>query len=77
VLLISPWNFPISLVTRVLVGIIAAGNCCVIKPSEVSAHTAGACHFEVDLLFFSFIFYMLLVLNCSCPGPYLDEVFGP
>lgn len=40
VLLISPWNFPISLVMRPLVSIIAAGNCCVIKPSEISAHSA-------------------------------------
>ena len=37
VLLISPWNFPIELVLNPLVGILAAGNCCVIKPSEVSS----------------------------------------
>ena len=36
VLLIAPWNFPIALVLGPLVGILAAGNCCAIKPSEVS-----------------------------------------
>ena len=40
VLLIAPWNFPISLTFRPLVSILAAGNCCVIKPSEVSSHSA-------------------------------------
>ena len=41
VLIISPWNFPVSLITRPLVGAIAAGNCVVIKPSEVSENVAG------------------------------------
>jgi aldehyde dehydrogenase (NAD+) len=41
ILLIAPWNFPVSLITRVLVGIIAAGNCCVIKPSEISENTSA------------------------------------
>lgn len=37
VLCISPWNFPIDLALNPLVGILAAGNCCVLKPSEMSA----------------------------------------
>ena len=41
-LLISPWNFPIGLCFRPLVSILAAGNCCLIKPSEVSPHSAKA-----------------------------------
>lgn len=40
VLLIAPWNYPITLCMRPLTAIIAAGNCCVIKPSEVSSHSA-------------------------------------
>lgn len=36
VLLISPWNYPIRLCLMPLVGAIAAGNCVVIKPSEVA-----------------------------------------
>jgi len=40
VLLIGPWNFPIELVLHPLVSAIAAGNCVVIKPSEVSSNCA-------------------------------------
>jgi len=39
VLIVAPFNYPLSLITRPLVGAIAAGNCCIIKPSEVSVHT--------------------------------------
>lgn len=34
--LISPWNFPITLTFGPLAGILAAGNRCLIKPSEVT-----------------------------------------
>lgn len=36
VLAISPWNFPIALPLDSLVAILAAGNCCLMKPSEIS-----------------------------------------
>jgi len=36
VLIISPWNYPITLVVKPLVGAIAAGNNVVVKPSEVA-----------------------------------------
>lgn len=36
VLVISPWNYPVQLCLSPLVGIIAAGNCAVIKPSELA-----------------------------------------
>eukprot|EP00051_Salpingoeca_urceolata_P027002 m.479638 g.479638 ORF g.479638 m.479638 type:complete len:500 (+) comp21542_c0_seq1:279-1778(+) len=39
VLIIAPWNYPVSMVMRPLMGALAAGNCVVLKPSEVSAHT--------------------------------------
>ncbi|KAM5179888.1 aldehyde dehydrogenase family 3 member B1-like [Mantella aurantiaca] len=38
-LIISPWNYPINLTLIPLVGAIAAGNCVIIKPSEISPHT--------------------------------------
>jgi len=38
VLIIAPWNFPIALALRPLVAVLAAGNCAVLKPSEVSVH---------------------------------------
>ncbi|KAH7693519.1 Protein ALH-4 a, partial [Aphelenchoides avenae] len=42
VLLIAPWNFPTSMVFLPLIAVIAAGNTVIIKPSEVSSHTAHA-----------------------------------
>jgi acyl-CoA reductase-like NAD-dependent aldehyde dehydrogenase len=40
VLVIGPWNYPFLLMLSPLVGAIAAGNCAVIKPSEVSPNTS-------------------------------------
>jgi len=34
--LIAPWNYPIGLILRPLIAILAAGNAVIIKPSEVS-----------------------------------------
>ncbi|XP_006860902.1 PREDICTED: aldehyde dehydrogenase family 3 member B1 isoform X2 [Chrysochloris asiatica] len=36
VLIIAPWNYPVNLTLVPLVGALAAGNCVVLKPSEVS-----------------------------------------
>ncbi len=41
VLIISPWNYPLQLALGPLMAAIAAGNCAVIKPSEVSSHTSA------------------------------------
>ena len=41
-LIISPWNYPCQLSLSPLVGSIAAGNCSVIKPSELSPASALA-----------------------------------
>lgn len=40
-LIISPWNYPLSLAIQPLIGAIAAGNCAVVKPSELSPHTSN------------------------------------
>ena len=40
VLIISPWNYPIGLTFSPLAGSIAAGNCSIVKPSEISKHTS-------------------------------------
>ena len=42
VLIISPWNFPINLTFGPLVSAIAAGNCAILKPSEMTPN-ASAC----------------------------------
>src|SRR5204862_8132079 len=42
VLIISPWNFPVNLTFGPLISAIAAGNCAILKPSEMTPH-ASAC----------------------------------
>jgi aldehyde dehydrogenase (NAD+) len=39
VLVIGTWNYPIQLTLGPLVGAVAAGNCAIVKPSEISLHT--------------------------------------
>ncbi|MEZ4474083.1 MAG: aldehyde dehydrogenase family protein [bacterium] len=41
VLIIAPWNYPFSLAIGPLIAAVAAGNCAVIKPSEVAPHTSA------------------------------------
>uniref|UniRef100_A0A8C5XFR8 Aldehyde dehydrogenase 3 family member B1 n=1 Tax=Microcebus murinus TaxID=30608 RepID=A0A8C5XFR8_MICMU len=36
VLIVAPWNYPLNLTLVPLVGALAAGNCVVLKPSEIS-----------------------------------------
>jgi aldehyde dehydrogenase (NAD+) len=40
-LIVSPWNFPINLTIGPLVSAIAAGNCAMIKPSELTPHASA------------------------------------
>ena len=40
VLIMSPWNYPVQLALAPLIGALAAGNCAMIKPSEVAPATA-------------------------------------
>ncbi|XP_008067286.2 aldehyde dehydrogenase family 3 member B2-like, partial [Carlito syrichta] len=39
VLIVAPWNYPVNLTLVPLVGALAAGNCVVLKPSEISQGT--------------------------------------
>ncbi len=41
VLVIGAWNYPINLLLAPLVGALAGGNAAVLKPSEISVHTAA------------------------------------
>ena len=47
VLIIGPWNYPFQLVIAPLIAAIAAGNCVIVKPSELTSHTSKLL---VDLL---------------------------
>ena len=40
-LIISPWNYPVLLCLDPLVAALAAGNCCVVKPSSMSPATSA------------------------------------
>ena len=40
VLIMSPWNYPVLLTLEPLIGAIAAGNCCILKPSAYSPATS-------------------------------------
>ena len=41
VLIMSPWNYPFMLCLEPMVGAIAAGNCCILKPSAYSPATSA------------------------------------
>ena len=40
VLVIGPWNYPFQLIISPLIGVIAAGNCAILKPSEYAPATS-------------------------------------
>ncbi len=61
VLIIGPWNYPFGLIFSPLIGAISAGNCVVIKPSEISVNTSK--------LIFNLI-------NDNFPNEYLSVVEG-
>jgi aldehyde dehydrogenase (NAD+) len=41
-LILGAWNYPVQLLLSPLVAALAAGNCAVLKPSELAPHTAAA-----------------------------------
>lgn len=41
VLIMSPWNYPVLLTLEPLIGVLAAGNCCVVKPSAYAPATSA------------------------------------
>ncbi|AKD58466.1 aldehyde dehydrogenase [Spirosoma radiotolerans] len=51
VLIIAPWNYPFVLSIRPLVSAIAAGNVAILKPSELTPHTAGLIRKMITELF--------------------------
>ena len=51
VLIIGPWNYPMQLLFTPLAGAIAAGNCVVLKPSELAPATAAVMKKIIDSTF--------------------------
>ena len=50
-LIISPWNYPFYLAVSPLIYAIAAGNCAIIKPSEMTPHTSQVIEDMMEALF--------------------------
>jgi aldehyde dehydrogenase (NAD+) len=40
ILIINTWNYPFVLCFKPLIGALAAGNCCIVKPSEIAPNTS-------------------------------------
>ena len=58
VLIIGPWNYPFNLLMTPLVGAIAAGNCVVLKPSELAPATEAVMQLIIENTFDAkYIFY--------------------
>jgi aldehyde dehydrogenase (NAD+) len=51
VLIISPWNFPVSLTFGPMIAAIAAGNCIILKPSEYTPHASAVMKKIINELF--------------------------
>ena len=51
VLIISPWNYPFMLAIEPLVDAISAGNCVLIKPSEISPNTSKVIEKLINMTF--------------------------
>lgn len=60
-LIMSPWNFPFQLCFSPLIGAIAAGNCVVLKPSELAPHTQAV---------------MIQLINDHFPSEYIYAANG-
>ncbi len=50
-LIISPWNYPFQLAIAPLIGAIAAGNCSILKPSELTPKTSAVLGELIHALF--------------------------
>lgn len=51
VLIMSPWNYPFMLTIQPLAGAIAAGNCCMVKPSAYSPATSAVIKKIIETVF--------------------------
>ena len=51
VLIIAPWNYPFNLIITPLISAIAAGNCVILKPSELAKNTSSLITKMIEDLF--------------------------
>ncbi|WP_044642918.1 aldehyde dehydrogenase [Risungbinella massiliensis] len=50
-LIIAPWNYPFQLLISPLIGAMAAGNCAILKPSELSPHVSKVVYQMIEGIF--------------------------
>ena len=50
-LIVAPWNYPVQLALAPLIGAVAAGNVCVLKPSELAPASSAVVKAIVDMAF--------------------------
>lgn len=74
VLIMGPWNYPFHLLLRPLVGALAAGNCAVLKPSELAPHSSALIR---DLIGEIFPYYHVTVVEggTEAAGAVLEQPF--
>ncbi|HEY0434630.1 MAG TPA: aldehyde dehydrogenase [Chitinophagaceae bacterium] len=77
---IGPWNYPVQLLFTPLVGAIAAGNCVVLKPSEIAAATSTVIKTIIEATFPSEYVYVAdgpgeEVVTGAMQGFRFDHVF--
>jgi len=65
VLLLNTWNYPFVLCFKPLVGALAAGNCCVVKPSEVAPTTSNVL---ADIINTAFDAEYCVAIECGIEG---------
>lgn len=65
VLILNTWNYPFVLCFKPLVGALAAGNCCVVKPSEVAPHTSKVL---ADIIHTAFDEAYCAAIECGVEG---------
>ena len=65
VLLLNTWNYPFVLCFKPLVGALAAGNCCIVKPSEVAPTTSKVL---ADIINTAFDEEYCVAIECSIEG---------
>ncbi|MFH0856584.1 MAG: aldehyde dehydrogenase family protein, partial [bacterium] len=73
-LIIGPWNYPFALAICPLIAAIGAGNCAVIKPSEISSHTAQVID-EMISKYFKPEYIAVMQGNAAFTGELLTEKF--
>lgn len=50
-LIIAPWNYPFQLLISPLIGAMAAGNCAILKPSELTPHVSKVIYQMIEGIF--------------------------